>query len=355
MRPFRRRLARAGFTILEILIAIVVLVLGITGIIALFPTAIESGNKTVEDSYAAAITQSVVDALTVGIRESRYPTRQGATTFRYFIFNHDGVVDQAPLTPGSFDAAAQSNGQGALWRRDFTIILPTATVAGGNTDALKEPNFIYPVPTYLDPVAMQDDSQRDGDPGLNQRKGNKLSSLALTDNLDVGFQRNASTGGALVPWISRVYHLGRYRTPPQGQTLPVPPGSTTPMLAGDIRMEYLGESVTISGNQQQAVAVDPYPSYGFAFTLQRARIDTAGGGTGGTQPDGRITSTGTNPDQYSDSLYTLRVMIFKNFDEAAAHPLRPKNGNPTDPPFEDGATVPRSNVRIREFVTLIAL
>ena len=50
---------RKGFTIIEILIAIVVLVLGITGIVALFPTAIESGNQTVEDTYSATITQSV--------------------------------------------------------------------------------------------------------------------------------------------------------------------------------------------------------------------------------------------------------------------------------------------------------
>ena len=58
-----RASGRGGFTLIEILIAIVVLVLGIVGIISLFPTAIESGNKTVEDSYAAAITQSVVDAI----------------------------------------------------------------------------------------------------------------------------------------------------------------------------------------------------------------------------------------------------------------------------------------------------
>ena len=58
-----RRRSRRGFTLLEILIAIVVLVLGITGIVALFPTAIGSSRATVQDTYAAAIGQSVIDAL----------------------------------------------------------------------------------------------------------------------------------------------------------------------------------------------------------------------------------------------------------------------------------------------------
>ena len=90
----RRRLHQASaFTIIEILIAIVVLVLGISGIIALFPTAIDSGNQTVEDSYAAAITQSVMDAISVGVRESRYTLTTGTPgderNWTFFIFDHE--------------------------------------------------------------------------------------------------------------------------------------------------------------------------------------------------------------------------------------------------------------------------
>src|SRR5436190_11847747 len=95
-----------GFTILEILIAIVILVLGISGIVALFPTAIESGNQTVQDSYAAAITQSVVDAIAVGIRESRYRVRDSggaaARDWTYFIFDHDGVYDPMVASPQNY-------------------------------------------------------------------------------------------------------------------------------------------------------------------------------------------------------------------------------------------------------------
>ena len=351
----RRRLSRAGFTILEILIAIVVLVLGITGIIALFPTAIESGNKTVEDSYAAAITQSVVDAITVGIRESRYAVKPPGSpvTYTYFIFNHDGVIDPAPLQPGPdyFSNGAGNDGQGAIWRRDYCVILPTAKAANpaSNTNVQNEPNFIYPVPTLLDPEQMLNDSSRDGDPALNQRKPSVLANPGtLVDNLDVFLQRDSTSGNAKVPWISRVYHLGRYRKPPGNQALPTIPGGTSQMQPGDVRLEYLGETVTVAGSQQLAVPADPYPSYGFAFTLQRARVDTSGATP--NVPDGRLTSA----DLFSDSLFTLRVMIFKNFDDRAAYELRPNSL--TDPsPANAGASAPRSNIRIREFVTLIAL
>lgn len=352
----QRSARRAGFTILEILIAIVVLVLGITGIIALFPTAIESGNKTVEDSYAAAITQSVVDSLTVGVRESRYTTSQGGRVYTYFVFNHDGVLDQAPTMPHQFNQVTTGAGQkqGAMWRRDYCVILPQATAADPNTQVGREPNFMYPVPSYV--LDTDTEGLKDGDPGLNQRQPARLSSFGnLVDNLDTGFLRPATSGGQ-TPWISRVYQLGRYREPPESSDpsytpLPLGPGGVQ-MVKGDIRLEYRGEAISLGGTTKaETIAVDPYPSYSFAFTLQRARIDTSGA-TAGT-PDGRVTGT----DQFSNSLYTLRVMIFKNFDNQAAYELRPStpSSHASSPPADAGASVPRNNIPIREFVTLIAL
>lgn len=345
-----RSARRAAFTILEILIAIVVLVLGITGIIALFPTAIESGNKTVEDSYAAAITQSVVDALSVGVRESRYNTTQNNRVYTYFIFNHDGVVDQAPNAPATFSNAMDgaNNKQGAIWRRDFCIILPSATVAGDNKDLMKEPNFVYPVPSYV--LDSAPESDKNTDPGLNQRSPSKLGVFGgLVDNLGTDFQRAANAGGAKIPWYSRVFQLGRYREALDGQTLPTGPDGVV-MQRGDVRLEYRGDAIATGGTTtEQTIAVDPYPSYSFCFTLQRARVDTSGA-SAGDPPDGRLTQT----DSYSDTLYQLRVMIFKNFDANEAYELRPL---PTDSTqmANPSASVPRTNAPIRDFVTLIAL
>lgn len=354
-----RRARRAGFTILEILIAIVVLVLGITGIIALFPTAIESGNKTVEDSYAAAITQSVVDAVIVGVRESRYTTKQGGRVYTYFVFNHDGVLDQPPTSPQDFDATPTDpqKKQGSIWRRDYCVVLPqprTDESGGANTNAQLEPNFMYPVPSYV--RESENENTKESDPGLNQRAPAKLASFgSLVDNLAEGFLRPATAGGQVVPWISRTYRLGRYRDPPDSSDpsyvpLPIGPGGVQ-MVKGDIRLEYRGEAIWTGGSTKaETIAVDPYPSYSFAFTLQRARVDTSGPGG---KPDGQITSI----DQFSSSLYTLRIMIFKNFDPDAAYELRPANGAQHDasPAADPGASVPRTNIPIREFVTLIAL
>jgi prepilin-type N-terminal cleavage/methylation domain-containing protein len=57
----RRRLSlrRRGFTILEIMIATAILTLGLVGILALFPVAIDSAKKIMDRSTAVTIAKSV--------------------------------------------------------------------------------------------------------------------------------------------------------------------------------------------------------------------------------------------------------------------------------------------------------
>lgn len=352
----RRPLRWVGFTIIEILIAIVVLVLGITGIIALFPTAIESGNQTVEDSYAAAITQSVVDAITVGIREARYvydinidPAVVG-DEWTYFIFTHDGVIDPIPQQPelyssgvqtqataGGYSVNVRTGPTGAsatprLHDRDYCILLPRAVQLGAtgvgtgalttptNNDVTREPFFLYPVP-----VNAGENSQRD--PA-------RLAAGQVIDNLAVDRQR-PQLDGTPIAWIPRVFRLGTYRDP-AGTAFQLP-GTFKP---GDVREEFLGDQVL----GQDTIALDPYPTYSFAFAMRRARIDS--------NENGRIDEagalTGANrQDDFSDSLYLLRVYIFKNFDQQAADDLAPG--------LNPGMAVPRTNVPVRKFVTLISL
>ena len=339
------------FTIIEILIAIVVLVLGITGIIALFPTAIESGNQTVEDSYAAAITQSVVDAISVGIREARYvhdinidPTVVG-DEWTYFIFTHDGVIDPLPIepelydsgvqqtaTPGGYSARVRTGPTGAsatprLHDRDYCVLLPravqlnaTGTGTGTlttptNNDVTREPFFIYPVPVNTG----EDD----------QRSPARLTSGNVIDNLAVSRQR-PQLDGTPIAWIPRVYPLGTYRDP--AGTAFTLPGTFRP---GDVRQEFLGEQVL----GEDTIALDPYPNYSFAFAMRRERIDS--------NENGRIDESGSVLDDFSDSLFLLRVYVFKNFDQQAADDLAPG--------LNPGMAVPRTNVPVRKFVTLISL
>lgn len=344
---------RRGFTILEILIAIVVLVLGITGIIALFPTAIESGNKTIEDSYASAITQSVVDAFTVGLRESRYQYRTGtgptARTYTYFVFNHDGVVDGPPMSAGSPATQAyadyqNANGPWNLQRKDWCIVLPECAGSEPNTAIQSEPIFLYPTPKVTGTTTWPTTTYfaYPNNNYADQRRSGVLDNPSnQIDNFHTGFFR-ATNEGVQTPWIPAVFHLGRYR-----EGTPLPTGRSP----GDIRNEYRGDAVVVGTGSTETIAADPYPNYSFAFTLQRARLDTCGA-TANSPPDGKIDPA---LDAFVSTLYQLRVMVFKNFSEPAAGLLAPSNFVKNPPPYVGPDVVPKNNLPIREFITLISL
>jgi competence protein ComGC len=58
----RRRNDR-GLTLIEILLSLIVMVLGVVGILALFPPAMQSANESVEDTNAAVVSESVAHSL----------------------------------------------------------------------------------------------------------------------------------------------------------------------------------------------------------------------------------------------------------------------------------------------------
>lgn len=60
--------SQRGLTLIEILIAIIVLMIGVVGILALFPSAIKTTRYSVEDTVSATIAESVADALTIAMR-----------------------------------------------------------------------------------------------------------------------------------------------------------------------------------------------------------------------------------------------------------------------------------------------
>lgn len=64
----RLRRTDAGFTLIEILIALVLLMVGIVGILSLFPVAIKNVSSSVEDSAASNLAQSLYSALTEAMR-----------------------------------------------------------------------------------------------------------------------------------------------------------------------------------------------------------------------------------------------------------------------------------------------
>ena len=82
MRSVRR--SHSGFTLIEILIALVLLMVGIVGILTLFPVGIKNVSDSVEDSTAANIGQSLYAAMTEAMRR---PNAAGDV-----ILAHDGLA-----------------------------------------------------------------------------------------------------------------------------------------------------------------------------------------------------------------------------------------------------------------------
>jgi type II secretory pathway pseudopilin PulG len=61
---------RDGLTLIEILLAIIVMALGLVGILALFPPALEQANESMEETQAAILGESVSHALVSAFRNA---------------------------------------------------------------------------------------------------------------------------------------------------------------------------------------------------------------------------------------------------------------------------------------------
>ncbi|MHC4936144.1 MAG: hypothetical protein ACYTGJ_08015 [Planctomycetota bacterium] len=107
------RTLERGFTILEIMLATAILVIGLLGLLALFPVAMKLGKMTIEETNGVLIAQSVEQAIRDGMQNRKGHLNNGATS--YFIFQHDGVEDAAPILGNMKNVSAQM---------DYFILLP---------------------------------------------------------------------------------------------------------------------------------------------------------------------------------------------------------------------------------------
>ena len=74
-----KRSKQRGMTLIEILLALIVMVLGVLGILRLFPPAMELARESMEETNAALIGESVAQALTNAMRLSVYDTAKSQT------------------------------------------------------------------------------------------------------------------------------------------------------------------------------------------------------------------------------------------------------------------------------------
>ncbi|MBI4583640.1 MAG: hypothetical protein HY717_06430 [Planctomycetes bacterium] len=253
-----------GFTILEILIASAVLVIGLVGVLALFPAGIASGRRVVEDSTAIAIARSVADAIRSGMRNHlRVRQVTGATAYTHFIFHHDGVKDWIPKTQDEERP-----------EHDYYILLPRFRdefrTEGGNEMENRNKavqlgkTFVYP------------ESDPDGSSGASPNGGG--DPLKADDDKD-----DYVLAGVPQILVRQVYQLGDTFPAEQAQG---------PDVLEDQKVEVLKQ-------------------YSFAFAVRPSRFDA------------NMSQYGTHMFQPANELYHFRVMIFRRFVYADGNPPLP--------------------------------
>jgi type II secretory pathway pseudopilin PulG len=135
----RTRRGSPGMTLLEILLAIVIMALGVVGILAIFPAALQSATESIEETQAAMLSESVAGAL--------------VQAFRSGVVNANGQIE-ATL---SHDLRSQNEGV----RARYTFYLPRIPPSPVNP---LDP-YWYHYPGTPNPASMSPDMGAKLDPG----------------------------------------------------------------------------------------------------------------------------------------------------------------------------------------------
>ncbi|MCI0652002.1 MAG: prepilin-type N-terminal cleavage/methylation domain-containing protein [Planctomycetes bacterium] len=280
--------ARAGFTILEILIAVAILVIGLLGILALFPVAIYSGNRSVADTCAVIITESVEQAIREGLQHRKGQSQNGDWT--YFLFQHDGVLD--PLPPKITSASPGA---------DNYILLPSEKERESlSSDPRKAAYdrgkvFVYPETDGRNwEIEVGGGTQAFDDTSAGAPPNGQGSVDKADDDRDEFFEIGVGLSeedakAALMPAnvkVMRTYQL------------------TNGFLRGDAELETLPE--------EEQRALRNLQNYSFAFAIRRAFNDGSLGIQHFPETLGR-TPTKTNQIVPANELYEVTIMIFRGF------------------------------------------
>lgn len=135
-----------GVTLIEILLALVVMVLGVTGILALFPPAMQSASEAMEDTQAAILGESVAHALVNALRNAE--------------MDKGTLQHRAVLVHDLYSSDPSANGNGERGRYEFVLPPGDRTGKGSN------PIHLYPgspKPPSGDPGAPVDLVNWDGE------------------------------------------------------------------------------------------------------------------------------------------------------------------------------------------------
>lgn len=270
-----RRTITSGFTILEIMIAVAILTIGLMGILALFPVAIETSRVTIQDTNGVLIAQSVEQAIREGLAHRKGQDDSGRWT--YFLFQHDGVKDPIPRRI-----------QDANPNHDYYVLLPDLDPdrAGQTTrvNAFRTAKaFVYPETDGHEWTTADGTTESDlddsgspnggGDPTKADDDGDdrELDVVAIVGDDGEGEQQETS--------------FEVYRTFPLGRAA-------------------LTEEELDSPDLLDSDRTDPLATYSYAFAIKRA-FDDANKLASSEGPRSSFAPQG--------ELYQVNIMIFRSF------------------------------------------
>ena len=258
--------SNGGFTILEIMIATAILVIGLMGIFALFPVAMRLGTITIEETNAVIIARSVEQAIRDGVQNRKGQTENDYHT--YFLFQHDGVKD--PLPSAVLNASP---------RADYYILFPEPD---GNSRQEVErgaaynngKTFVYPETDGLtwttELSGMELSEVEDTDSGASPNGGGKP--LQADDD---GDDIEESGSGARTYAVYRTYPLSN---------------------------QFL-DALGFDEDEEKIRDDDPISQYSFAFAIRPAYRD---GSLSRTFPTDRTLVP-------SGELYEVEILVYRSF------------------------------------------
>ncbi len=316
--------ARKGFTIMEILIAISILLVGIVGVISLFPVAIKVGGEAITDSLAANLARSVEESLRAAIKNRKVAyTLKGDNkhVLAYFIYENDGVYDPAVYKSDSGPEKVRRDSvpanaaevlrrtlrdvpYGNPWALDSVILLPcdnsrTADMGIGyrgssereaRRDAyLAGKVFVYPEGDPEESLGARVAPNGDGNPDLADDDKDDFSEDTADKDYVNEWQEKKLPGEEMPLRVTRTYRFGT-RVLPDPENGPAGTNTTLYSIMPD----------------EPGKEEDPYSTYSYAFAVRRAF------------EDGNL-STGGRSFAPANELFEVKLMVFKAFRRDTKH------------------------------------
>ena len=251
---------KTGFTLIEILIATSILTLGLVGILALFPVAIEEGRKVAEASNSVVIAQSVVNAIRSGLRNSKGFTRKNDPE-PYFLLRHDGVRDTVPADPRKIKPGS-----------DYFILLPRFR----NNESFS---------------------------GATE-KARRVKALKKAKTRVLAYP-GAKTLQARDAWIEKVYRLGRKLIPNPGRNDRLKSAFVDFEKKGAVSAAFLKDHRVL-----RDLTIETLRQYSFAIKVRNSFFDADDSTDASFKP--------------TNKLYHFTVLIYRGFPDDPDKPGGPK-------------------------------